>query len=131
MELVPLDGADEGDGNFFGNICSQYGLGTLAASEETEARVRSSVKKRMNLRLKESNMVIWWEVVNFGFEFRMFDDEVWKGGGGFWEGMEGDMVSNVRKMPTSFVVEKVWQWQTKGKLIILADHVPHVMAFIT
>ena len=27
--------------------------------------------------------------------------------------MEGDMESKVRKGPTSFVNEKVWQWQTK------------------
>lgn len=56
--FVPLDGADDGEGNFLGNICSQYGVGTLAASDEMEVRARISVKKRMNLKLKASNMVI-------------------------------------------------------------------------
>jgi len=38
-EFVPLEGEEEGEGSFFGNICSQYSFGNLDPSERiTKAR---------------------------------------------------------------------------------------------
>jgi len=43
-EFVPLEGEEEGEGNFLGNICSQYSLGNLEPCERT--RIARRVKSK-------------------------------------------------------------------------------------
>jgi hypothetical protein len=52
-ELVPFEGAEEGEGSFFGSICSQYSLGSLDASER---RRKARIVKSKHLCLQEPNM---------------------------------------------------------------------------
>ncbi|KAG6592140.1 hypothetical protein SDJN03_14486, partial [Cucurbita argyrosperma subsp. sororia] len=73
-EFDPFDGAEDGDGNFLGNICSQYALGTLAASDETETKATTTVKNKTNLRLKERNMM---EMVDLVMKCEGFE-RAWK-----------------------------------------------------
>ena len=42
-EFVPLEGDEEGEGSFFGSICSQYSLGNLDPCDRTTnaSRVKS------------------------------------------------------------------------------------------
>lgn len=61
----------------------------------------------MNLSLKETNMMemergFGLEILILILVFKFEREEE-----GFWEGMKRDMVSNVRNLPTSFVVEKL------------------------
>lgn len=53
-ELVPFEGDEEGEGSFFGSICSQYSFGSLDASERTRKARRVKSK---HLCLQEPNML--------------------------------------------------------------------------
>jgi len=55
-ELVPLEGAEEGTGSFFGSICSQWTWGNLEASD-TSTRNEKIAKKR-HICLHKTNDVI-------------------------------------------------------------------------
>lgn len=46
---MPLEGEEEGVGNFLGNICSQYFLGTLDASDATVNATRVIIAKSKHL----------------------------------------------------------------------------------
>lgn len=48
---MPLDGEEEGVGNFLGNICSQYSLGTLDASDATVNATRVIITNSKHLCL--------------------------------------------------------------------------------
>jgi hypothetical protein len=54
IELVPLEGDEEGEGSFFGSICSQYSFGNLDACERT---MKASSVKSKHLCLQEPNML--------------------------------------------------------------------------
>lgn len=50
-ELVPLDGEDEGLGNFFGSICSQNSLGSLTASTSNSDNKMSAIRRERTRNL--------------------------------------------------------------------------------
>lgn len=56
-ELVPLEGADEGVGNFLGSICSQLiSFGNLEVASEKARKV--TMLNNKNLYLQDPNMLI-------------------------------------------------------------------------
>lgn len=43
-EFVPLEGEEDGEGNFLGSICSQYSLGNLVPSDRKRRASRVKIK---------------------------------------------------------------------------------------
>lgn len=62
IELVPLEGEEEGSGSFFGSICSQWTWGNLEASE-TSRRTETRAKN-MHFCLHKTNDAILTVRVN-------------------------------------------------------------------
>lgn len=55
--MVPLDGEEEGVGSFLGNICFQYPLGNLEASDDEMRRKKARRVKSKYFCIQETNML--------------------------------------------------------------------------
>ncbi|TKY56065.1 Wall-associated receptor kinase 2 [Spatholobus suberectus] len=93
-EFVPLEGEEEGEGNLFGNICSQYSFGNLDPSDRTTKarRVKSKHWYLQEPVMMMSSVTLTQQVhraLPFGFQNISFR-----------ELLVADMFSNVGSLPT-------------------------------